>query len=195
MKELKAATAVITVLAVAVLAGCLLDGTLNGNGQPLTEVQAYFTYPGTTRPEDDDVENVLVSTIGALGEGDGIDIALYSFTDDQIGEAVLTAWRNGADVRIFQEEDRTCRRGAEAARLAGAGIPYRVDDHSGLMHHKFAVINAVKVLTGSYNWSDAADTRNYENIVVIENREVARDYRENFDLMWANGMPFTGCSN
>jgi len=168
-----------------------LDGHGQGQGP---QVSVYFTYPGTTRLEDDNPERtVFVPLLSQLGEGDRLDIAIYIFTDDQIGDAVLTAWQNGAEVRIFTEEAEACDRYSEIPRLAAAGIPIRTDGHSGLMHHKFLVINEHTVVTGSYNWSDSADRKNWENVVVIEGPEVARDYAANFELMWSQAAPFTGC--
>jgi phosphatidylserine/phosphatidylglycerophosphate/cardiolipin synthase-like enzyme len=165
---------------------------------PVTErisVTAYFTYPGTTRAEDDNPErNAIIALLNGLEQGDKLDIAIYIFTDDQIGDAVLAADQNGVAIRIFTDSERACSRGSEISRLADEGIPVRVDDHAGEMHHKFAVINNQTVITGSYNWSAKADERNWENLLVIQSYEIAADYAANFDLMWEeDGVGFEGC--
>lgn len=183
------------VLVAAALGAVTLGASLAGPVSDSLKVSSYFTYPKTTRPDDGwtEIATDIRLPIAVLDEGDTLSIAMYSFTDNRFGSFVLRAFEEGADVRIFQEEDQTCQKDAEAERLATAGIPYRVDGHSGVMHHKFAVINNRKVITGSYNWSDAAHRQNWENIVVIESAEIAQGYQENFKLMWANGTPFAGC--
>ncbi len=188
----------IHLFALGLLAGSLLSGCLFGIGappQPTPTVEAYFTYPGTTRPYDDNPERSLfIPLLSQLGEGDRLDIAIYIFSDDQIGDAVERAWENGAEVRIFTESKEACKSYSEISRLAALGIPVRVDNHSGIMHNKFAVVNGEVVITGSYNWSDSADRKNWENVVVIRIPEVAQDYAQNFETMWENASPFSGCS-
>ncbi len=184
-----------------VLVGCALpleapEGSMATQVSP--EVEAFFTVPGTTRPEDDNPERTLfVPLFSDLKAGDAVDIAIYIFTDDQIGDAVLGAFQRGAEVRIFTDSEWACRRGSEIPRLASAGIPVRVDNHSGEMHHKFAVVHPKGglplVVTGSYNFSDAAATKNWENVVVIRLPEVALDFQANFDSMWQGASPFLGC--
>jgi hypothetical protein len=51
-----------------------------------------------------------------------------------------------------------------------------------LMHNKFCVIDGTWVITGSYNWSDKAET-NYENVLLLENTEVASQYQQYFDKL------------
>lgn len=164
----------------------------------LPTVEAFFTYPGTTKPYDDNPERtVFVPYLSQLGDGDSLDVAVYIFTDNQIGDSVLQAFQNGAKVRIFTDSERACSRGSEISRLASAGIPVHVDNHSGEMHHKFAVFfkkyELPFVITGSYNWSEAANEDNWENVVVIRDLEVVLDYAENFDLMWEKSTSFIGC--
>lgn len=190
MKRTLAGVVIGAVLTIAVFALTGMTGKT-----PLPFAEAYFTVPGTTKPADDNPERSLyVPEFSSLGDGDELLIAVYSFTDDQIADAVLGAWERGAKVRIIQDDSRTCRRGAEADRLASAGIPYRIDDHSGIFHHKFAVINGDMVITGSYNWSNAADEDNFENSVKISDTEAASEFASHFETLWSNGAIFAGCS-
>ena len=56
---------------------------------------------------------------------------------------------------------------------------------SGLMHNKFAVIDGRTVLTGSFNWTITADTKNDENLLVITDKELAQKYVKQFNRLWA----------
>jgi phosphatidylserine/phosphatidylglycerophosphate/cardiolipin synthase-like enzyme len=57
------------------------------------------------------------------------------------------------------------------------------------MHHKFMVIDGYIVVTGSYNWSTAAETRNDENIVVMFDRDVAQRFVQEFERVWQSASP------
>ncbi len=52
------------------------------------------------------------------------------------------------------------------------------------MHHKFAVFDGKTVITGSYNWSNSAETRNYENVVVLHDSKIALAYHSEFERLW-----------
>ena len=60
--------------------------------------------------------------------------------------------------------------------LAANGINVTLEGSKKLMHHKFFVIDNKTVVTGSFNPTENADTRNDENIIIVENPEVAREY-------------------
>lgn len=85
--------------------------------------------------------------------------------------------------------------------LEQAGIPV-IDDTadgsagSGLMHHKFVVIDGHKVITGSANFtlsdihgdfSNLDNRGNVNNLLSIENQEVAGLFTEEFAYMWGGG--------
>jgi len=65
------------------------------------------------------------------------------------------------------------------------GAEVRKDGNSATMHHKVFIIDEKIVITGSFNPSKNADTKNDENILVIENTELASKFLEEFDLVWA----------
>ena len=70
------------------------------------------------------------------------------------------------------------------AQLSGnVPPPFRVEPSGGSgvrLHHKFVVIDfdkpTARVYTGSYNFSDSADTENGENLLLIRDRRVAVAY-------------------
>ena len=62
------------------------------------------------------------------------------------------------------------------------------------MHHKFALINNRFLLSGSYNWTESAALRNFENFVVFDSfldgqEEAVRRFRDEFDAMWYSTVP------
>ena len=113
-----------------------------------------------------------------------IDLAIYSFTHDDISRALINAYNKGVKVRVIMEE-RNVDKYSEYGKLVKAGIPVKLDENSALMHNKFMIIDGKVVLTGSFNYTNSADKRNDENLVVIASPQVAESYEEEFNEMWS----------
>jgi phospholipase D len=52
-----------------------------------------------------------------------------------------------------------------------------VDDVQGIAHNKTIIVDGARLITGSYNFSKAANTRNSENMLFIQDEEMAKIYR------------------
>ena len=142
-------------------------------------VEAFFVSPS--------VDGVIESEIiKALDEAEGsLDIAMYSFTDDELAAAIIRAYDRGVKVRILLDDGQDSDKGnRQFPKLIDAGIAVRVEHVTGLLHHKFAVIDERLVITGSYNWSDNADDNNFENVVFISCKEIAEVYVKEFKEIW-----------
>ena len=76
--------------------------------------------------------------------------------------------------------------GSEYSALVTAGVDVRLKTNTaGLLHHKYAIIDATgsgtsRVITGSHNWTGAAETTNNENTLIIEDRKIANLYLQEF---------------
>jgi phosphatidylserine/phosphatidylglycerophosphate/cardiolipin synthase-like enzyme len=125
---------------------------------------------------------VLISLINRANRS--VYVAVYSFTRDVLAAALVSAKNRGVEVRVVIERDRANEQGSEYQYLSSAGVSVRLDGNSGLMHHKFVVIDGLIVVTGSYNWSTAAEDRNDENIVIIRDGYVAERFRQEFERIW-----------
>jgi hypothetical protein len=147
-------------------------------------VQSYFVSPDV----DGVIETAIIQAID--GARKSIDIALFSFTDDQLGDAVVRAARRGVTVRVILGVDQDKMLGGEYEKLVSTGVPVVVASVPGLFHHKFALIDGTLVITGSYDWSDTADKENYENVVFIHcsvltaNLTVPERYAMEFNRLW-----------
>lgn len=111
-------------------------------------------------------------------------VAVYSFTSDPLADALIKLKNLGVEVKVVLEEQQANVKGSEYEKLKNAGVDIRIDGNPDLMHHKIAVIDDEVVITGSYNWSAAAEDRNDENLVVIRDEEVAKLYRKEFERVW-----------
>jgi len=158
----------------------------------ITESQTCSVTPYFVSPDIDGViERVLISLINNAQET--LDIAMYSFTDNELGDAVIAAHRRGVQVRVLLDDGQEEAQGGEYSRLLDAGIPVCVEKVTGLFHHKFAVIDGYVVVTGSYNWTENANDKNFENIVVIVCANIAQAYLQEFEKLWKSLCPNGKC--
>jgi len=107
-----------------------------------------------------------------------LDIAVYSFTHDEIADAVIRAHQRGVKVRVLTDKLQASNQYADDEKLESFGIPVRRDTQSGLMHHKFAISDDNAVGLGSFNWSVNADTRNMENWNVVRLKYAVEEYSD-----------------
>lgn len=115
-----------------------------------------------------------------------IDIAMYYFTDRDLANAVIDAHDRGVRVRIYLDKDQKEAEYSKSRYLAKHSIPVRYSSNPYIMHHKFCVIDNEVVVTGSYNWTASAGKRNNENLLVIHDAKIAREYSAEFNRLWNN---------
>ena len=117
--------------------------------------------------------------------GQSIDVAVYSFTLDEISNSLIQAKNRGVRVRVLVDSMQAANRFSEDERLAENGIKVRLaGKDGGSMHNKFAVIDSEIVATGSFNYSRNADEKNDENLVFLYNKQTAQKFREEFEELW-----------
>ncbi len=117
-----------------------------------------------------------------------IEILIYSFTLDSIGDALIQARNRGVQVQVVFETSQISQY-SKYQNLKGAGIDVRNDTNSGLMHDKIMVIDGYIVLTGSFNYSDAAENTNNENLLIINSTIIATTYTQEFMKIWNESLP------
>ena len=63
-----------------------------------------------------------------------------------------------------------------ATFLANAGIPAFIDDKHAIAHNKIMIIDRQTVITGSFNFTKAAEEKNAENLLILKNKDLAKIY-------------------
>jgi phosphatidylserine/phosphatidylglycerophosphate/cardiolipin synthase-like enzyme len=116
-------------------------------------------------------------------------VAMYSFTRDGLASALVDAKNRGVEVKVIMEEENAYVQGSDYRMLKEAGVDIRLDGNPALMHHKFMVVDGEIIVTGSYNWSTAAEDRNDENFVVIRDRSVAERFMQEFNRLLSIARP------
>ena len=85
---------------------------------------------------------------------------------------------------VFDESQAKGNLGGEYERLLENGLNVRLDGNPRGMHHKVILIDDRIVITGSYNFSNNAKTRNDENTLIVYSAEIAALYRQEFERVW-----------
>ncbi|WNK74256.1 phospholipase D family protein (plasmid) [Pantoea agglomerans] len=119
-----------------------------------------------------------------------VDIAAYDFTSVTIAESLSQLTQSGVPVRIVADEKKSHDRWSLVNRLACSGIQVRTDAQYSIMHNKFIVTGNNGVQTGSFNYTSSAEKRNAENALVIrDNPNLAQQYQNEFNRLWAESSP------
>lgn len=110
----------------------------------------------------------------------------FSFTSDSIGEAVRARAAEGVTVSgIMDDGQVNSNSGTEFDPFQQAGLDVLRDGIDGLMHHKVMIIDGNITVFGSYNFTNSAETRNDENLIVIYSENIAAQFMAEFQRVYA----------
>jgi phosphatidylserine/phosphatidylglycerophosphate/cardiolipin synthase-like enzyme len=113
-------------------------------------------------------------------------VQAFSFTHRDIAQALIDARRRGVQVEVIADASQIALIEHNVIpMLAAAGVPVLVDAGHASAHDKVMIIDPdterCAVVTGSFNFTFAAQYRNAENVLVLRsNRELAKAYLENW---------------
>lgn len=141
-----------------------------------TEVEVYFS-------PDDGVAGRILSLLDDTEES--IQFLAYSFTSDQLGNVIRDQSENGIIVEGVMDADQVKSNiGTEYDAFKQAGLNVFIDDNKDSMHHKMMILDKEIVITGSYNFSNSAEKRNDENVVIIHNEKIADFFIKEFQRIY-----------
>ena len=108
-------------------------------------------------------------------------VQAYSFTSQTIAEALIAAHERGITVKILVDRSQLTARGSKVKLMVEKGIPLSIDVVPGIAHNKVMIIDNAYVLTGSFNWTHAAEYRNAENLLFIRDENTSKVYRDQWE--------------
>lgn len=146
------------------------------------DIEFYFS-------PDDGVAARLVELI--LEAQESIYFMAFSFTADDIGAAIVDAalTREVTVAGVMEVEQVNTNQGTEYDYFQQSGLDVLLDGNEGQMHHKVIIVDRSIVITGSYNFSASAETRNDENLVIIHNPVIAGYYLDEFQRVYEQAQP------
>lgn len=134
------------------------------------------------------------AVVNAIDEAQhSVRLGAYFFTSKPIAQALVVAHRRGVQVRVILDKSQATHSYSGATFLANNGIPTRIDRRHSIYHNKIFVIDGRTVVTGSFNFTKAAENNNAENVIVLRNYpDIARQYVANWQLHWDHSEAYTG---
>lgn len=149
------------------------------------KIECYFS------PSDKTTSNIG-KTVGKAKKS--VNIAMLTFTRKELADSIIVVKNKGSKTRvILSNNDDT---GTQFSYLQANGVDIRLKGFTtGLLHHKYAIIDAEPtgftpyLITGSHNWSSAAENSNDENTLIIQDDLIANLYLQEFAARYyeANG--------
>lgn len=136
-----------------------------------------------------------------------IDLALFVFSEQRIADQLKASVAAGVTLRALIDPSFVYRNYSEALDMLGVSLPNQRckieannqpwDSPIGSvgsprlttgdkLHHKFGLIDRSTVIVGSHNWSHAANTKNDEALLVIQNATVAAHFNREFERLYQN---------
>ncbi len=141
-----------------------------------TRVDTFFS-------PDDGVQDQIATVLS--GAEESIYFLAFSFTSNDLGDIVREKAEEGLTVKgVMDEEQVKSNQGTEYDPFKQADLDVRIDGIEGQMHHKVFIIDESIVIFGSYNFSQSAETRNDENILIIYNPAIAKQFMMEFERVW-----------
>jgi len=154
----------------------LANQSITVNGTP---IQVVFT------SEDPALEQAIIPIVENAQSS--IRFMAFSFTDYPLAKAMIDRAAVGVDVAGVFEKVGSETQYAELRTLHCAGVPVRQDGNPSFLHHKVIVVDQRYVITGSLNFSTSAEESNDENVIIIDNPEIAALYIQEFERVWSQG--------
>ncbi len=112
----------------------------------------------------------------------------YGFTHNGIAQALVRAHQRGVTVRVLLDQKSHTSNRYVIGVLTDAQIEMREDGKHAIAHNKVMVIDQTIVITGSFNFTNSAATRNAENFLMLKSADLAERYRLQWQNHWAHGV-------
>jgi phosphatidylserine/phosphatidylglycerophosphate/cardiolipin synthase-like enzyme len=139
-------------------------------------VQALFA------PEDQVARHVIELIRGARKS---IHFLAFSFTSAQITAALLERVAGGVAVSgVVETSQAKSNSGAQWDALRKGGAAVVLDANPRNMHHKVIVIDGEIVITGSYNFTESAENKNDEDMLIVWNAGWAEVFEKEFHRIY-----------
>jgi len=161
------------------LCGCL-PATRETHVDP-GRVRVYFSPSGGA-------ERAVVEEIDQAAKE--ILVQAYTFTNKAIIAALRRAARAGVNVRLILDKSCASEHDGSQAKAARSIGPTSIDAEHAIAHNKVMIIDGVRVITGSFNFTNAAEDKNAENLLILDSPELAASYRDNWKTHQAHSEAY-----
>lgn len=111
-----------------------------------------------------------------------VKIAVAWFTNPNLYNCLSRLISTDVTVEIVLADDYVnfSNRFNDFQQFINRGVAINIGKFPNLMHHKFCIIDERLLITGSYNWTMAAEQRNYENVIISNELSLVKSYSKEF---------------
>ncbi len=148
-----------------------------------TPAQVYFSPSGGAT-------DAVVKEIGKAKSE--ILVQAYSFTSKEIAKALVDAHKRGIHIEIILDKSNRSQKYSAADFTFNMGIPTFIDAEHQIAHNKIMVIDKETVITGSFNFTKAAEEKNAENLLILKSKELAKLYIDNWNKHKSHSQGYGG---
>jgi phosphatidylserine/phosphatidylglycerophosphate/cardiolipin synthase-like enzyme len=117
----------------------------------------------------------------------------YSFTSVPIAKALVEAHQRGVQITAILDKSQRTEKYSSADFILHADIPTYIDDKHAIAHNKIMLIDGRTIITGSFNFTKAAEHSNAENLLILTNKSVLFNaYEANFRRHLEHSASYAG---
>jgi len=109
-------------------------------------------------------------------------VQAYSFTSYPIAEALIDAKKRGVNVEAILDKGQIHEKKTKLGLLAKGGVITYLDGAHAIAHNKVMIIDGETVITGSFNFTTAAEEKNAENLLILDDVVLAAEYTSNWQI-------------
>lgn len=117
-------------------------------------------------------------------------IQAYYFTSAQIAKALLEAHKRNVVIDVLLDKSQLSHQYSSATFFRNSGIRVRIDAKHKIAHNKIIIIDSTTVITGSFNFTRAAEESNAENLLIIRDNKLAEKYIQNWKHHAEHSTPY-----
>lgn len=170
-------------------------------------VTVHFSPTSPTQPWTNSSNGLINTNLSTATKS--VDLALFVFSEQRLANILEWRHQQNIQIRALLEKSFAYRSYSEGLDMMGLALSdkckYEVDNkpwrqpittiaipslqQGDLLHHKFGVIDNQTVITGSHNWSEAANSGNDETLLVIQNPVIAAHYTREFERLYKKSQP------
>lgn len=128
-------------------------------------------------------ENIIIDLLKNAKKK--IHFLAFSFTSKPIAGMLQKKYQEGLEIKgVFDKSQNKAQKSSRYEYLKNNNMDVRIDGGGGKLHSKVFIIDDNIVITGSYNFSSAANKKNNENSIVIYDDNIAKKYEQEFKKIY-----------
>ena len=81
---------------------------------------------------------------------------------------------------VILDKSQLTAKGSKLSNLQAEGVPVFIDAKHAIAHNKVMILDKSKVITGSFNFTSAAEDRNAENLLILDSPSLSEKYLQDF---------------